>query len=401
MSPAALLALALAAGPSPAELPWPRRVDAVELKGNKWTSPRIILRELTFEVPGTATRAQWELFVARLWNMGIFSKVDAQLVERDGRTVAGVELEERITLNPLFAFGVGGGSWWIRAGATDSNFIGTFLEWGARYERFDEFNGAQAWIRDPRLFGQRLNGLAQFDYLVRPRPQYVRRRISGTVDLAGELSDEALLFGRVEVFRDAYFAPKEGEAVVPRELIAGAGSVGVSLGRVDVTRLTQTGAALTTRLTLGVTDDPLTPVVGQFFAELLWFVPFAERLTFCVRGQAALSTPAPPELQYYLGGLDLVRGYADSLVRTLAYALANLELRLLAFDSTWFALAFAVFTDAAVAAEQAGVRPLLSVGGGVRLLVPRFIRTGVRADFALTLAGQLQPGVSLGVYQFF
>lgn len=398
---AALLAASLAAGPSPAQLPWPRQVDAIEIHGNRWTWPRIILRELTFEVPGTVTRAQWELFVARLWNMGIFSDVDARIFERDGQTVVGVELEERITLNPLFAFGVGGGSWWLRVGAADSNFLGTFLEWGARYERFDEFNGAQAWIRDPRLFGLRLNGLVQFDFLIRPRPQYVRRRLSGTLDLAGELSDEARVFGRVEAYRDEYFAPREGEAVVPRALVAGTGAFGVSLGRVDITRITLSGSAFTTKATLGITDDPLTPVVGQFFVELLWFVPFAQRLNLCLRGHAALSTPAPPELMFHLGGLDLVRGYTDSLVRTRAYALANLELRVVAFDSTWFALAFAVFTDAAVAEERGAVRPLLSVGGGVRLLVPRFVRTGVRADFALTLAGQVTPGISLGVYQFF
>jgi hypothetical protein len=113
-----------------------------------------------------------------------------------------------------------------------------------------------------------------------------------------------------------------------------------------------------------------------------------------------LSTPAPAELQYHLGGLDLVRGYTDSLVRTHRYALANLELRAIAFDSTWFALGFGVFVDGAVA-EDEGLRPLLSVGGGVRLLVPRFVRTGIRADFALTLAGKVEPGISLGVYQFF
>lgn len=392
------LAAALLAVTAAAE--WPRHIDEVQIEGNRWTSSRVILRELTFPVPGEATLAEWELFRTRLWNMGIFSDVKTDLAHREGKTVAVVQVDERITLNPLFAFGVGGGAWWVRLGATDSNFIGTFLEWGARYERFDSFNGAQAWIRDPRLFGLRLSGLAEFDYLIRPRPQYVRRRLTGIVDLSGELSDDARLSGHAEYFHDAYFAPKEGDAVVPRDLNGGIGTFGVSLGRVDITRINHHGFTVSTRATLGVTDDPLSRLIGQLALELILFQHFAQRWTFCVRGQAAVSTPAPPELQFYLGGLDLVRGYPDSVVRTHAYVLVNLELRLNILEFDWFALVAAVFTDAAIA-QQEGLKPMWSVGGGVRLLVPKFIRTGVRADFALTLAGQVTPGISLGVYQFF
>jgi hypothetical protein len=383
-----------------AAAPWPRAVDGLELHGNKWTHERVVRRELPFDVPGQVSEVQWELFITRLWNLGIFSRVDAELAERGGSTVAVVTLEERITLNPLVSFGVGGGAWWFRVGATDNNFLGTFLEWGARYERFDTFNGLQAWVRDPRLFGLRLDGLAQFDYLIRPRPEYVRRRLAGIVDLSPELSDTARVFGRFEVFHDDYFAPNVGEARVPASLLAGTGTVGVTLGRVDIVRLRQKGAAITSRATLGLTDDPATPALGQFALELLWFVPLGERWNLCLRAQAALSTAAPPELQFYLGGLDLVRGYPDSLLRTHRYALANLELRLTVLDFTWFALVAAAFADGAVAEVQ-GARGLFSVGAGVRLLVPRFVRTGVRADFALTLAGKVEPGISLGVYQFF
>jgi Omp85 superfamily domain len=383
-----------------ASAPWPRQVDAVEIDGNRWTHRRVMLRELPFAVPGEVTEEELALFRTRLWNMGIFSDVETSLEERDGKTVAVVRVDERVTLNPLFGFGVGGGAWWLRLGATDSNFLGTFLEWGARYERFDIFNGAQAWVRDPRLFGLRVSGLAEFDYLIRPRPQYVRRRLTGILDVSGELSDDARLSGRAEFFSDQYFAPKEGEAVVPRDLIGGTGTFGVTLGRVDLTRINHQGWTLSTRATLAFTDDPASRVVGQLLLELVLFEHFAKVWTFCVRGQAGLSTPAPPELQYYLGGLDLVRGYQDSVVRTHAYALVNLELRLNILEFDWFALVAAVFTDAAVA-QQEGLTPLWSVGAGVRLLVPRFIKTGVRADFALTLAGQVAPGISLGVYQFF
>jgi hypothetical protein len=52
--------------------------------------------------------------------------------------------------------------------------------------------------------------------------------------------------------------------------------------------------------------------------------------------------------------------------------------------------------------ETGGVVPMLSAGGGVRLVSPRLVRTGVRLDLAVPLVGT-KPGLSpsFGVYQFF
>jgi hypothetical protein len=63
----------------------------------------------------------------------------------------------------------------------------------------------------------------------------------------------------------------------------------------------------------------------------------------------------------------------------------------------------AVFVDGAVArTETFGSRTLLSTGLGVRLLVPKMLRTGIRADLAITLVGgQPQIGFAFGVFQFF
>lgn len=400
MCPAlALLAAALVLAPAD-DARWPRQIEQVQIEGTRWTRPRVILRELPFAVPGPATSRQWELFLTRLRNMNIFSRVEGRLEPRGDAYVAVLRLEERFTLNPLVAFGAGGGTWWFRLGAADANFLGTYLEWGARYERFEAFNGAQGWLRDPRLFGLRLDGLAQLDFLMRSRPDYVRRRLSGAVEVSAELADAARVGGRVEVLRDRYFPPGDEEGVVPPALVAGLGSLSVTLGRVDQHRLRLSGVTVGTRQTIGLTDDRARRVVGQTFIELLAFAELGARWNVAFRGQLARSSNAPPELQYHLGGLDLVRGYPDSLVRTTAFALFNAELRLVAFDSTWFAVMPAVFVDGAVA-EAERARPLLSAGAGIRLVIPRFIRTGLRADFALALAGGVKPGISLGVYQFF
>lgn len=385
-----------------AQAGWPQRIDAIEVKGVSWTKEFVVLRELPWKAGDEVTFEQWELGTTRLWNIDLFSQVNSKVeVRDDGSHVAIYELEERFSLNPLFSFGVGGGRWWFRAGANDVNWFGRFLEWGVRYERFDIYNGGQGWLRDPRLFGKRLMGLVQLDYLFRPRPEYVRRRLGGTLELSGELNDVTRTGIKLEVFRDEYLDPLEGAPVVPPTLVAGQLTSFQRLGRVDIVRLRQKGWSFEIRETLGLASSGPQTLFAQAYFELLWFKLVGERFNVAVRAQGGLSTDAPTELKYYLGGLDLIRGYADSLVRTQRFALVNAELRGVIFDSMWFAVMGAVFVDGALSDDGRALTPLLSAGGGLRLLVPRLVKTGIRADVAVTLTGRPAPGFSFGVYQFF
>jgi hypothetical protein len=381
----------------------PVRVERVELTGFSWTHPSVVHRELQLDVPGVVTAEAWTLGLTRLWNCGLFSRVDGRLERRPEGVVAVLELEERFSLNPLFSFGVGGGAAWVRVGANDNNFLGRFLEWGLRYERFLAYNGGQVWFRDPRLFGRRLVGLAQVEWLFRPRPEYTRRRLQGLVDVLHEVDDVLLLGLRTEVFRDEYSNPLVGEARLPADLQGVMVHSSLRVGRVDTVRLRESGASVEVRNTVGFTNDARAPFFMQSWAEALGFLMLGQRFNLAVRVQGGLSTPAPTEQRFYLGGLDLVRGYDDSTLRTEQFVLGNVELRGVAFDSTWFAVVPAVFVDGALArTEQFGTRGLLSTGLGVRLLVPKMLRTGLRADLAVTLVGgQPQVGFSFGVFQFF
>lgn len=381
---------------------WPQRIDSIEVKGVSWTKEFVVLRELPWRAGEVVSREDWELGTTRLWNIDLFSRIDARLEERDGKVVAIYDIEERFSLNPLFSFGIGGGRWWFRVGANDVNWFGRFLEWGVRYERFDIYNGGQGWLRDPRLFNKRLIGLVQVDYLFRPRPEYVRRRLGGTLDLSGELNDVTRTGLKLEVFYDQYLNPLEGPPVLPPELVAGQLTWFQRLGRVDTVRLRQTGWSFELRETFGVASSGPERVYLQLFMELLWFKLLGERFNIAVRAQGGLSTDAPTELRFQLGGLDLIRGYADSLVRTQRFALANIEARGIIFDTMWVALMAAAFVDGALAeTTNAQVTPLFSVGGGLRLLSPRLVKTGIRADVAVTLTGRPAVGLSFGVYQFF
>ena len=413
-----LVALLLVAEPGQGAPP-PFRVESIEVRG-LWISRELIVRrELPFKEGDVVTPELWELAVARLWNMGPFSRV-ALTLEPPGSGHVVVTVEDRFTLNPLFSFGVGGGAFWVRAGANDINFLGRFIELGVRYERFGEFNGFQAWVRDPRLFGRRLDGQLLGEWLFRPRPGYFLLR---RATLRGELYVESN-DGRVRV--GAYgqgalddVSRLEGLAEAPaphgRALYFGAS---LRVGRVDVVRIRQQGWSLEVWPGLAVTDDPRFSSYPVFFAQGLHFTTLGERWNLAFRAQVGFSPGARPQDRFFLGGLDPgtpptnamqsypsgIRGYEDGFVRTQGYASFNAEVRFVAFDWMWLAIMPAVFVDAAAAQPERGgaVVPMVSAGGGVRLLSPRLVRTGLRGDLAVPLVGTKPTvGFSFGVYQFF
>lgn len=388
----ALLLCALLAAPLPAT------VDALQIEGLWRTEPSVVHRELPWKPGEEVSVEQWELGLTRLWNMGLFSRVDGRLETRDGQTVAVLELEERFTINPLFRFSTAGTAFWLRVGASDSNLLGRFLEAGAQYERFGPYNGGQAWVRDPRFLNRRLNGLVQVERLARPRPGFVVFRTLARLEAAGfaDSADRLQLLGRLDLIADRY----DGDASPPPSegLVA---TVGARVGRVDVVRLRQRGWSVALQPSMGLTNDA-PGLFGQLFLEALGFAMPGHRWNLAGRLQAAVASEAPVQHRYYVGGLDLVRGLPDNHLRTSRYAVLNLEARFVAWDSTWLALMPAAFVDGVVAHRESGGVTALAAGGvGLRVLVPKLVATGLRADLAVPLDGSwaLQP--SFGVFQFF
>lgn len=400
----ALLAVALSQVAPDAGLDTPTQIDSVRVQGLWLTKEHVVRRELPWREGELVDPSAWQLGLTRLWNTGIFSRVSGEVVQEDGRRVAVLTVEDRFTLNPLFRFGSGGGAWWLRGGLQEVNLLGRFVEVAALYERFRTFNGGQVWVRDPRFLDRRLELYAQADLLFRPRPTFAQRRGTVSVLLSQEFEDRARLGFRVEGFTDTFFAPLDGASVEERPPDSFGVAVGPTLrvGRVDTVRLRQRGAALEVKPSVFVTSDPATPYFGQATAELTAFWLLGERVNAAARVFGGASTPAPPQHRFYLGGLDSVRGFPDNVLRARLYSAANVELRVVAFDSMWFAVMPAVFLDGAVALGDAGAPvALASAGGGVRLLVPRLVKTGVRIDLAVPLTRAPTVDLSLGVYQFF
>ncbi len=388
-------------------------VDAIEIAGLTRTHPDVVFRELPFNAGERVIQETWDFALTRLWNLDIFSHVSGDIIRRDGKVIAIFTLEERWTLNPLFAFGAGSGVAWVRGGATDTNLAGRFLEYGAQYQRFTHFNGFQAWFRDPRFLGKHIDWLVLADQLVRPRGDFADRRLRFATDLSWlGWNDAFRIGGRVDVMRTT-FIPPDGSDPGPDAPQAWAASYSLAsmIGRVDTEGIRQEGISLEIRASLVTTAPPSLAFANDFgrvWVESVGFLTVGERWNFAGRVQAGAQGDAPRQLRFYIGGLDEVRGYTDNFASTSRYAIANLETRFIALESTWIALQPAVFVDGGIAAtETRTVRPMLSAGTGVRILFPWMVDSGLRVDVAVPMANgctggrSFCPDVSIGVYQYF
>ncbi len=391
----------------------PAIIDLIEVTGLHRTKLSVVLRELPFVRGQKVDQATWDFAITRLWNFGLFGDVKANVIRRHGKVVAQFVLDERWTLNPLFAFGVGSGVIWAGAGATDSNRAGRFVEVGAQYQRFNEFNGFEAWVRDPRLFDKRFDWMVLAGQLVRPRGDFADRRLRFSTEFAWtSWLDRLRLGARIDVMRTTFLPPDGADAGDnPAMAWAFAYEVSTRIGRVDAVRIRQEGGTVELRAAF-VSAEASTVTLGSDFGQL-WlegngFLMVGDRWNFASRVQAGIQGDAPKQLRFYLGGLEQVRGYVDNFARTPRYAFANVEARFIAYDSTWFALMPAVFVDGGVAArETGGAVPLLSAGTGLRILFPWMVDAGIRVDAAVPLSAGCSgghgfcPGLNIGLYQFF
>jgi hypothetical protein len=391
---------------------FPVRVDRIVVEGLTRTHESVVLRELPFAPGETISEETWNFSATRLWNATLFSRVTAHIgkVVQTGEVVATFVLEETWTLNPLFSFAFGGDVGWLRLGASDNNVAGRFVEIGVQYERFGDYNGFQAWVREPRFLGKRLDWVVVVDRLVRPRPDFADRRLRMGTEVNGLVwSDKLRLTGKIEVLYDQLL-PLNGidDPDAPHNWSTLA-EWGFRLGRVDTVRVRQQGVSLELRQTLVATNLATFGGYTQGWLELLALQTLGDRWNLAARIQAGIQGDAPEYLQFYLGGLNVVRGYLDNFARTRRYALLNAEARLVAFDSHWISIVGAAFVDTAVTQRPTGgVLPMLSSGAGVRFLLPWMVKTGLRIDGAVPILantctrwGGFCPYLSVGVYQFF
>lgn len=395
------------------------RLRRIELRGLARTKAHVVLRELVVAEGAALTQPALRESVRRLRNLGVFRRVDAEVVALPAPATSACALtlrfDEKWTLLPIFSLGRGGGINFLTVGVQDIHLLGRLLALEAFWQNFGGVNSAGLVFADPRLADRRIHLGVSVGLLRRNRGRYdpdlagaaspdaaiagySRHRWQVGVDVADlrrpERTWRASLWWLDDRFDTALLDADQAQAAsalgVPARRRWLAAGLGGTLGRVDRDDYLERGAALDLALLAGLAPPGAARPAGRGFVRgvLTGKVATLPHRRLNLVGRVVLAAIDHPvdEIGVYVGGLDGVRGLPDSRFHGTVAAVANAELRTSLLHGRWLALQNATFVDVGHAAADVGAlfRPAVpfSIGTGLRLILPTIARFVARADVA-------------------
>ena len=390
------------------------------------------------EVGRAASLEQIAEGVQKLRNLGVFREVLWDAIEVSGESrpaedagaecaqLQGVRLaiqvDEKWTLLPIFSFTQGGGTHRLILGAYDVNFMGSYINLGAQYERLGDTNSFFTWVSPQRLLGRDLipalslgsrnrvyqiyapngevNGgfwLQRFSVegsLVKKWREWFRTGVGlrfedddFSLDLLSEAAREA---------QQARGLPDPSHAVLMW--------VSATLGQLDSNRYLVDGTTLSASVTHANAQFGSSDSYRDLLLELNFFRTLPLHSTLGVRLASGFASTEMLHRRFYLGGLDALRGFASDRFSGNNYWLGNLEFRIPSVDSRWFLLQHIFFVDAAGVGENVSDIAALSgasAGLGVRIIVPKIQDFVIRVDYAFPIYDAVASPLGFGGGQFF
>ena len=388
----------------------------------------VLQRELTLKVGQRFELEEFNESMRKLRALPLFYEVIPLVFIQENRSIKiSIQVKELWTTSPVFLIGGGGGVSYFTLGLQDINVLGRFLEVGARYVNFDGAHAGGLWFRNPRFLDRQLRISSEIMRQNRTRELYtpsaqrigaynlVRRKFSVGIDneffpfvtlgvgyefdgddfsqnhLTKVMRDENMKFGFVQ--------PRDSNSHILR-LIA-------SVGRIRNNSYVFEGFLSeslfeATSTSLGSADD-FFKVTQTFLAH---YSPI-EAQTLSMRLAIGLANTPAIQHQFFIGGLESIRGFKDGQFRGKRYWLSNIEYRVPSVVHRVFVMQHIFFADAASAANTwSKIAPSaktsgFSIGTGVRFVSPIIHRFTLRADYAWALVPHKTSGLSFGIQQFF
>lgn len=386
----------------------------------------------------TASPEQIADGVQKLRNLGVFREVLWDVVEVFGAPARGassgvscagfravrlvIQVDEKWTLLPIFSFTQGGGTHRLILGAYDVNFLGSYTNLGAQYERLGDTNSFFAWVSPQRLLGRDLIPALSLGRRNRVYHVYTPDgEVSGGFWLQRFSVEGSLVKKWREWFRtgvglrfedDEFSLDLLSEAArqaqhargLPDASHAALMWVSATLGQLNANRYLVEGTTLSASAThanahLGSSDS-----YRDLLLELNFFRTLPLNSTLGVRLASGFASTEMLHRRFFLGGLDALRGFASDRFTGDNYWLGNLELRVPSVDSRWLLLQHIFFVDAAGVGENVNDIAALSgasAGLGLRIIVPKIQDFVIRVDYAFALYEALKSPLGFGGGQFF
>jgi outer membrane protein assembly factor BamA len=399
-------------------------IHRIEIRGLYRTNPSIVRRELRFKEGARVSVAQLERAKLMLRNIGLFAAVDFEV----NNDILVITVLERWTVIPFFRIASGGGARQMIAGLYDINLFGRLVEAGGQYERLDQTNSGVLWFKNPRLFDEEISIFISLWDLTRQFVLYDsdpsafreiaeyrlnRQRLS--IALEKQWTPYFVTAAYFDRNLDHYaFVEKNERFIDSDDLVTieklkpsrvNLFGVGLRLGLVDNRNYLFDGTMLDNRLFISNTAMGSSHSFHSMQSDFLFFRTLPLLSTFGFRMRFATSSSQLLQYQYLVGGLDQIRGFANTRFLSSHYWLANIEYRIPSWQNSWFVLQNVAFLDLVGLGSKDSTTKLEpsagSFGLGVRLLSPRVYRLNLRLDYAIPTLGKGVEPISFGVQQFF
>lgn len=402
-------------------------VASLEAVGSR-TAPGRLERLLETRAGADFDPARWEWDLARLRRTELFYAVQGSTRAVPGGVAARVEAKNKFSTLPILKFKQGGGSSLWTLGLYDVNLGRRLLEAGGQFERFNGRDGFAVWFRHPYGGGPRLRlgadllahtvDLPLLDVHGRPEAHFLHEETRATLRAGFEAAPRLRADLNAAVYRNVFKQDDSTPLKAARNAAFTAahplrsGRTVSLLPRLAYGRLERAPVALE-GWEAAVGGELAAKAFGSDFGfargELELTGGLVPRPGWNLAGQARLGTKTGHGFQHkhYLGGLDSVRGFLDGQLRGDQLWQVNLEARPTLLERPTAVLQGNLFTDWAKTwdARAFGAEgfhdPVVSVGTGARLILPRVYRAVLRTDFAWTLRPVRRFGFSLGLQQFF
>ncbi|MCO4764387.1 MAG: BamA/TamA family outer membrane protein [Myxococcales bacterium] len=400
-------------------------LKAVVIRGLTRTAEVVVRRELLMK-PGEKLQCDAvRESVQRLRNLGIFRRVDVHLTPAAQTVVVSLRVDEKWTLLPIFSAGRGGGRLFLQAGAQDSNLGGRYLQLQGYWWMFAGTHSAVIALTDPRLFHERFQATIVVEHGNRnrylyetgqgPSAAWSRHRERVTLALSDVRQPKRTYGLQTHLLWDRFSTRllsdrlklHDNNTLVGTGLPADGGwllaSAWARLGRIDKDDYLERRGYVHLAATLG---QPLfaetaqkTWIRGLIEAKWAWLAT-GTRLNLVARIRLGAQTQAHPAHRLFVGGLSAVRGYWEGRFAGERMATGNLEARLPSLHGRVLVLQHVVFADTGWVHGGGKWQGGVSLGTGVRIIMPLIARFVARLDVAWAAMDD-DWRISFGSQQFF
>lgn len=400
-------------------------VNKINIVGNTKTTSKVILDEIRFKQNSKTTRELINLSLGDLKIINLFKSVSfEESTSKDGIDLT-IKVEERWTTIPIFKYSTGGGLTRTTYGVYDPNIYGQYIEGGFQIEDLSGAMSAIAWFKKPRLWGTR-NGIdIQYWSINRQRILYDQNERE-PIFLDGFLQDrQRIYFGFTHEFhpflRGIFSFEKNmdnfSRDLIPIEIMNVASgkplpettdfnilTAMLSFGRLVEYNQIVNGLRMQIGYSRALSNISNIDSFFQIDGSFEYFKTFNDKWVLSQRLLYGQNDTTQTHYRYFLGGLDRIRGFADSRFEGKIFGLSNSEVRYAFYNRSYFILQAAAFVDLISVGEK--IRDMdringASVGGGLRMLLPKFYRLILRMDYAQQFLKEDEISGSFGIQQFF